>query len=338
MAKLAQINLQGSALATAELPAVARDAGVDIVLAQKPYCGEPHSTSMLFPADPAPKVGIYIARRDIACGVLHHLSTSHCLVCHMKSGSLSVHLDSAYFQYSEDIWPHLEHLTRVLQTLRGNQVVVGADTNTHSPLWHSQPRHYSGRGSEITRRREAVEGFIMAHGLITHNASNQPPTFATVNGESNIDVTMSTRGVRVENWRVHEGASSSDHHLITFELGDPTCRRSTTPPNRGLLSPGEPRRFRERDVDWEQFQWAVHSRIGKLRWKRLTATVCEEFTRTIAQTACECLGMVGERNEKGYEWWNPALESMRRKYNRARKHWQKAKKRPLGIYQTPHRD
>ncbi|PZC70717.1 hypothetical protein B5X24_HaOG215013 [Helicoverpa armigera] len=327
MAKIAQLNLQGSALATTELPAVSKAMGVHIVLAQEPYCGS-SAPSLTLPECSAPKVGIYVADRTTTCAVLQHLSTPHCLVCHILIGGLSMYMVSAYFQYSEDISPHLEHLARVLNTLRGCRVLVGADTNTHSPLWHSEQRHYIGRGGETTRRREAMEDFIMAHDLILHNVGNQPPTFATVNGESNIDVTLSTRGVRVDNWRVHEGASSSDHQLITFELGDPTRRRPSPTHARGQPSPGEPARFRDRGVDWEQFQCALQSRIGKLKWERPIVLVCEEFTRVIARTANDCLGTVGNRNERGYEWWNPALESMRRGYNRARKHWQKAKKRP----------
>ncbi|PZC73926.1 hypothetical protein B5X24_HaOG208498 [Helicoverpa armigera] len=185
--KIAQLNLQGSALATTELPAVSKAMGVHIVLAQESYCGS-SAPSLTLPECSAPKVGIYVADRTTTCAVLQHLSTPHCLVCHILIGGLSMYMVSAYFQYSEDISPHLEHLARVLNTLRGCRVLVGADTNTHSPLWHSEQRHYIGRGGETTRRREAMEDFIMAHDLILHNVGNQPPTFATVNGESNIDV------------------------------------------------------------------------------------------------------------------------------------------------------
>lgn len=68
MARVAQLNLQGSALATTELPVIAKAMGVNIVLAQEPYCGGSAPSSMLMlPECSAPKVGIYVADKTTTC-------------------------------------------------------------------------------------------------------------------------------------------------------------------------------------------------------------------------------------------------------------------------------
>lgn len=180
---MGQLNLQGSAVATAELPRLAEEEALDVILVQEPYvavCGSPAALQqLLLPEGPCPKAGMYLARTEVACAVLQHLTNPHCIVCHLVWRDASVHLASAYFQYSANIDTHLEHLGRVLEDLRGHRVLLGADVNTHSPLWHSAPRHYIGRGHEVTWRRELMEGFLLAHDLHTHNVEGQPWTFCT---------------------------------------------------------------------------------------------------------------------------------------------------------------
>ena len=330
-----QLNLQGSGAATAELPAISEALGLDVVLVQEPYATPRPSVAshgqLILPEGPGPKAGVFLARLDATCAVLHHLSTAHCIVCHIAWRGSSIHVVSAYFQYSEDISTHLEHLTRVLDTLRGQRVLVAADTNAHSPLWHSAPRHLSGRGREVARRREEAEGFLLAKGLVVHNRPGQPPTFSTANGESNIDVTLSTRGVKVADWTVHEHASISDHRLITFRLcGAPGGRRDQQQgqPAPAPQEPSDlPKRFRERGVDWDRFRVVIHERVGRIDWSRPASAVCKEFTRIIAWTGSECLGTYGEgKKAKGYEWWSPSLEAERRLHNKMRKEWQSVRR------------
>lgn len=52
-----------------------------------------------------------------------------------------------------------------------------------SPLWFSNRRDERGR---------KLEDFIFANGLVVLNREGQPKTFSTVNGESNIDLTLVT--------------------------------------------------------------------------------------------------------------------------------------------------
>ncbi|KAJ8706444.1 hypothetical protein PYW07_012522 [Mythimna separata] len=162
--------------------------------------------------------------------------------------------------------------------LHGKRVLLCLDANTHSPMWHSEPRHYTGRGHNAEYRRVSMEGFVAAHGLIIHNVEGQPCTFGGPNGESNIDLTLSTRSVTAVDWKVHEGASSSDHRLITFQvIAGGTGGRGNC---RGAEPTEEPVRFRDRGVDWLRFRQTIHARMGRLDLSKPAPFICRIINGT----------------------------------------------------------
>ncbi|CAH4034187.1 unnamed protein product [Pieris brassicae] len=203
-------------MATKELPALARNLDLSVCLVQEQYPAA--RLPGLYQHDVAPMAGIIVLRDDLAVLVLRNLCTSHCFVAQLGGGENTVYVVSAYFQYKDEIAPHLEHLERVLEALRGKCVVIGVDTNTHSQLWYSREDQCEGRGRVAEQRRTAMESFVLSWGLLVHNVQGQPDTFSSPNGSSNIDATLGTRGVRIDGWTVHADLSASDHRLITFVI------------------------------------------------------------------------------------------------------------------------
>lgn len=69
---------------------------------------------------------------------------------------------------------------------------------------------------------EAMEEFIIANDLAIFNEDNNPPTFETINGQSNIDLTLGSVGIMnsITSWTVHRDINCSDHNPITFEFND----------------------------------------------------------------------------------------------------------------------
>lgn len=313
--KVGQINLGGAAVATRELPAIAGSLGLDIVLVQEQYtkaegilqCGENSSA------------GIYLRDRAKPCALLHHLSNAYCVCGHFEDADLYV--VSTYFKYSDNIETHLRHLEVVLEELKGKAVLIGGDVNAHSPMWHSLPRHYTGRGHEVTERRAKMEDFILSRDLSVHNAEGEISTFCTPNGESNIDVTISTRGVRVYEWKVLD-VSSSDHRLITFKTQNPTARDGSI-----ATAPIEVSKFKTKMVDWRAFEASIHDRAGKLKLGKGANQDSVELTNMLTRTSVEFLGTVNEVNrDRGYEWWTPKLDNLRRLQLKDRRAWQKLRK------------
>lgn len=326
--RFGQLNLQGSEAATAELPVVARTFGVDIVLVQEQY----HSRPGILQCGESPKAGILALNSSIAVTVLTQLSNEYCIVAHLAHEDFGLHIISAYFQYCHDIGRHISHLESVLRRLPSSPIIIGVDSNAHSPLWYCDRRQYVGRGPDTDYRRNQMEGFILGLDLQLHNVPDQPPTFCGPNGVSNVDLTISTRGVHVCEWLVHEGASLSDHQLITFNV----CDTSSGPARRKLDTVPAP--FRVRGVNWPAFCSKLHARMDKLH-PGLSATVySERYSELLLRTAKESLGYCGRKDNGKYEWWTPALDELRRRTNKARRDWQKSKRTNSSNLETLHEE
>lgn len=316
--RVGQLNLQGSASATKELPVVGKQMGLDLALVQ-----EQHRHTRIVECGSNPKAGILVLNPEIAITFLDGMSNEHCAVAHIKGAwNLDLYVISAYCQYSHDISRHLEHLTHVLDQLAGRKVLIGMDSNAHSPLWHCERRQYVGRGPDTEYRKAQMESFIFGRGLQIQNVEGQPPTFHGPNGYSNVDLTLSTRGVTVAEWRVNEGASISDHQLITFRVGTDAVR----PEPRRTPTEDAPRRFRERGVDWERFQTTLQYRMGRLRVRRTAEEICTQYSEILTRTAEDCLGERKAVDTCRYEWWSPELDRLRKTVYNARRNWQRARK------------
>ncbi|GBP93279.1 hypothetical protein EVAR_91237_1 [Eumeta japonica] len=105
--------------------------------------------------------------------------------------------------------------------------------------------------------RQRIEDFIHSRGLILHNIEGQPTMFAGAVGESNIDLTLSTRGIRVTGWQVPVEASTSDHRLITYIIDDTRVSTALAEPaeklsrfqNRGWTGTDTNRRY---TLEWDR--------------------------------------------------------------------------------------
>ncbi|CAH2083497.1 unnamed protein product [Euphydryas editha] len=190
-------------------------------------------------------------------------------------------------------------------------------------MWYCERRQYIGRGPDVTHRRESMETFILAHGLRLANVENQPVTFAGPSGSSNIDLTL-TKGTPVTGWRMHENKIDSDHRLITFVV----AKKTENGVDSSAGSPDKLMRLRDRGVDWAHFEDQIRLRMGAMKWNRSATRIGAQFTKALKSTALQTLGLKREgNNERGYEWWTPELDRMRRDAYRLRRAWQTARRR-----------
>ncbi|GBP97330.1 hypothetical protein EVAR_103843_1 [Eumeta japonica] len=157
--------------------------GLDIVLVQEQYT---ESLEILQVGENA-KAGTYLANSNVNCAVLQQYSSSHCVVCSFDA--LDIVTVSAYFQYSDEIDVYITHLERVLDQLKGRRVLIAVDSYGRI---HTEPRPHIAE------------------------SEGEPSTYVGGHGESNIDVTLTTRGIKVEGWTMLPDVSSSDHRLIEY--------------------------------------------------------------------------------------------------------------------------
>ena len=148
---------------------------------------------------------------------------------------LSFAVVNQYFQFKDDPSIHSEKMDKILQTLKGKNIIWMADANAKSELWHSETDDEAGA---------MVEEILEKHQLRVINAEGQPKTFCDSRGrETNIDITAMTGTMekKVCKWVVRPDATQSDHRLIEIQI-------QIQNPNKE--KPGLPS-YNLRRADWE---------------------------------------------------------------------------------------
>ena len=103
---------------------------------------------------------------------------------------------------------HPPTLTTLVQhcATNGHKLVIGMDSNAHSVLC----------GNETNGRGEWLEEFILDSDLIVENQGLKP-TFIGRQTSTIIDITL-TLNTELNNWKVTDEVTLSDHTLIRFNL------------------------------------------------------------------------------------------------------------------------
>lgn len=107
---------------------------------------------------------------------------------------------------------HLERVRiRIILGLNTNRYIVTMDSNAKSELWFAE---------ETDDRGNVTEEFLATHGLYVLNEADNLPTFQTINGQSNIDLTLVNGSMigSCTGWLVSPKCSTSDHNLILFNV------------------------------------------------------------------------------------------------------------------------
>ncbi|KAI5712293.1 hypothetical protein M8J75_007289 [Diaphorina citri] len=168
-----------------------------------------------------------------------------------------------------------------------------------------------------------LERFISAHDLRVHNTPNLLTTFQSHAGQTNIDVTLSTRDIPVPvvRWDVHDDATSSNHRLITFSLEV----------DSGTEEADEDRmRFNLKDADWGKFDRVLHTKLSQappvepgLSQKDFIDSTVAELTKVYQNTCTETLKRTRLPRYKKTIWWSFRLERMKKRNVRLRRTYQR---------------
>jgi hypothetical protein len=220
--KIIQANLQRSKSATAETLCTMQNNDIDIALFQEPYCYKSGSTTFSVPGLRGLTLVSHSSARFLSCivikpdlNVVHlaHLSNPYVAVVSIHRPSLSpLFAISVYCPPNDNLRPYLEYLQSVLDNLRGQCVLIGGDFNTRSTIWHD---------TISDRKSPLLEEFILTNDLHIQNEAGNPATFQTVNGSSNIDLTLCSTdcSLLIQSWKVVDGFNTADHRPISFLIG-----------------------------------------------------------------------------------------------------------------------
>lgn len=309
--RILQVNAQRSAAVLAQCTRLFAENRVDLLLLQEPYTvagelpGFADCASFLT-AEPVPMAAI-VCRRGCSAPVLVSTLTDEYGVCvSLQCGGQTVYLVSVYFRYSAPLDPYLSYIMRILSRLSGKQVLVAADVNGRSPVWFDTTR--DDRGA-------MVEEFLASNNLYLLNRPSAHTTFSTVNGESNIDITLCTGGLlrRVSGWTVDPDLVHSDHRPIIYAL-DMLSQRPASVVTRYDYSSFDIQRLKDRFADGLARSSSSGNRFSGAEMQRLVVEVVS--------------AVVGKRASPKFKtrWWDRELAEQRVVVRRARRCMQRLRR------------
>lgn len=275
-----EVNLQMSAAATSERNRIVLEQKLDLVLFQEPYVPFDKVVGLIgdvFVSGDQPMAGVHRINKNIDVVKMDSVSNSHHMCVQIVGLQHKIWILSSYFQSRDDARLHLDRWDVVLDVLRNKPVILAADVNAKSEMWHSSVTDESG---------DEVSQYILANDLYVMNVEGQLPTYRSpAHGtESNIDVTLTNSHAErlIHNWCVTED-SSSDHRLIVFEISQ---NKAQDPGNICLLVES---RYIHNNADWCVFDKSL---IDELRTENVNMNQpnmdgkIAALTRVIANT-CE---------------------------------------------------
>lgn len=321
--RVGQVNLGRCRSGTSSFVNSPAFKNLDVVLVQEPYCWK----SAMAEGFRVPELGRMVCvahdgERFSACIIvvnplvsvikLKNVCTGTLAAATLRFGTASFAVISAYFPPRGSMRESLAELGKAVDFLGHGRVLVGADANAHHGIWHADQD--DGRGG----RGDLLVDFMAQKDLHCLNELSPYSTFFTVNGQSNIDVTLagSAAAAGCGRWLVHPDVVESDHRLITFDVGFPGFGRDEASAW-----------VRTASFDSEQIRDFVAVRVERLESARqaeqldLRAAALSD----LLQEACDyCL-----RRRRVYarrpNWWTEALDRLRLIANRKRKMYQRAR-------------
>lgn len=217
--KIIQINLQKCKAATLEFCKTMELENFSIALVQEPYSFKKGNKYII------PNTGKYSVisqnNEPILAAIIintkfldilvpnNHLS-SKLSIANLYYAEKNLTVISIYCPPQQYIPNELLNLQNVINLYKENLIICG-DFNCRSTTWNDV----------INDNKSAyLEEFIINNNLTIQNSPNTAPTFKTPNGQSFIDLTLSSANIsnNISNWAVSENLIQSDHNAITFQF------------------------------------------------------------------------------------------------------------------------
>lgn len=222
-----QANVQFSRTATIETLQYIAGKNIDIAIIQEPYCYKnKNNDKYVVPAIGRMKLCAVNNERFYACIIVNNsnldlifnaqLSDVFKVSITLDTQDQMVDIISIYRPPNADLQEYIiglgESMHRpIAQNNKTHEIILAGDFNCRSTVWF-----------DVVNHRDAgfLEDFILAYDLAVCNGQNFPPTFETINGQSNIDLTLATGGLveAIVDWEVVRDINSADHNCIKFVI------------------------------------------------------------------------------------------------------------------------
>lgn len=321
-----QANLQRKKLATNELllEAVKRKAAAALI--QEPYVGGQKSMKSQRGVRIFQNTGIgegtvkaVIAIFDSHLDVIQYpeLTTNNIVVVGIQTGAWKVILVSYYFEPDLPMAPYLNHIAKICEATGVRRLIIGGDANAKSTWWGS---------INVDNRGEEMAGTLHDLNLQVLNIGDTP-TFDTIRGgiryHSFVDVTACSTDMLelVEDWRVEENLTSSDHNGITFNI---RLKKS-----KGTHITRTTRIYNTKKANWEQFNNKLNQlkiennltleQVQQLDTKTQIETAIQTYTKIITESCTNAIPIKKTEETLTIPWWSAELDEKKKRVTTLRR-------------------
>jgi hypothetical protein len=223
--KFLQINLQHSRAATNNLVKTIEEDGIDILCIQEPHVinnkiiGIPKKYKVLAHGEGRKRAAIVITNQMIDSILIRQLSDEDAVVTEVVYNNVKTIICSMYFDITRQIEHDLKKVEAIMQHAKGTGILIAMDSNARSTTWHDRTTNHRG---------VMLDEFLASVQLHILNEDHNITTYQSGRGFSNIDLTVTTNSLlrAVEDWKVSEQVSCSDHNYIKFAIRQGSYSRS----------------------------------------------------------------------------------------------------------------
>jgi hypothetical protein len=319
--KIVQINCNKSKTATAEILKYSRDNNIHLMFLQEPYTAKtknkneykiPDTTNLITASVKQEQflstiicVNTKINNLELNPIYFPQFSTKYLTLIAIEINKTQIFCLNVYLPPQANITPIISEIDKILEFTLGKRVIICGDFNCRSNTWFDRIND---------ARSQTIEEFITTNNLILENQPNNLPTFQSPRGESNIDLTIVSAlpAVNINNWKT-TNATSSDHNLITFDVGgDFLPAAHTSPASKFKMDPDA--------IKDEILQPCITDLINRLNVAHPTINSPQEIEHTtdaLYQGIDEIIRTHGKKRKKFVgrpDWWNEELDRFRKIY------------------------
>ncbi|CAK1604661.1 unnamed protein product [Parnassius mnemosyne] len=327
MIKIAQINLGRGQAALQESLQAAEQQGISILMVQEPYVGAKAHITCKYRViqkdtgnkEKPVKSAVIVVNPNIQYCVNQKIITENIVACRLCINEFSIGVINVYLEEGADIEDDLCNITRFIENLDTEHVILGGDFNAKSPWW----------GCDAGDRRGVVIAETLAQLDLQILNEGQTPTFHVWRGareySSIIDITTCTTALlnRITDWKVDPNLITlSDHRAITFNLNIKNSNKTT---HQRIST----RIYNTSKADWETFtkrlreelnnSKVTHDFIDSIDTPQLLEKCIQSYITSILSSCEDTIPVLSRKIPKKTQWWNKELQEKKREVIKKRR-------------------
>lgn len=306
-----QVNIDRSSAATDHLVKYVHDNNIHIILIQEPYAKHTRFPSRFRIFTVGIATAVVVTNSSVVASLVPEMSNEFTTSVLIEYGRHKVILNSTYFTPAGDITAQCNSLQQIVDLNTSYPLIISIDSNARSPVWGDRLQN---------RRGDIFLDFMATHGFIFHN-TNREPTFSGHQGESFIDLTVSTISAAryIKNWELSQDDSLSQHRYIRYQLNFDFNQTPLFIEEHSL------HRYNTSKANWDSFHQdyidGICDLMEQIRYGfDINSIVCQ-FTDLIKH-CCHRNIPIRTKKKHSVPWWTPALTSSRRLVNTLRRRFQ----------------